>query len=208
MTKYYAIQYAPDGKALPYYLSGDYDPAEWEFSGVEARPLDINTTQAYRLRLSDPAIKELGFDYYDNEPRLVSSRFLEVCRALQVGFKAIPIQITLPSGQAARQDYYIFFAADNISLLDQERSVYTLERVIETGKVMIDAIFPPHPVYSTIEKFACKQIGTAPLFYCIEIMRLVCTETFRERAVESGLKGLQFVPIDEHYGYDLWSDIS
>lgn len=206
MTRYYAIHYAPDGKACPYHLSGEYSPAEWEFDGIEAKPLEIRTTKPYYLYLPKSAVQKLDFDYYDRAPNLVSVRFLEVCKRLNVKFNTVPLNIMSKSGQPVNQLYYIFFAGDNISLLDQDRSAYTVEHVTETGDVMIDRLFPPNPVYNRIDRFSCKQMETPAMFFCIEIMRLVCTESFQKYANEAGLKGLRFVSIDENYVYDPWCD--
>lgn len=95
-------------------------------------------------------VKFLDFDYYDNEPRLVSNRFLEVCDELDVPFKAIPLSIFLKKGSNVAGRYYFFFAGENVGLLNQEQSAYTLEHVVESGEVMANHAFPPYPIYSKI----------------------------------------------------------
>jgi hypothetical protein len=206
MNRYYAIKYAPDGKGCPYLLSGDFTPDDWEFENVEPLPLEIEVMQKYSLKISTSEIKFLDFDYYDNEPRLVSNRFLEVCDELKVLFKAIPLWITLKKGVDIGDEYNFFHAGKNLGLLDLQQSVYTVERMVENGEVMANHAFPSYPIYSRIEKFVTKEDEFPALFFCIEIMRLVCDEAFYQRATEAGLKGLEFVAIDEAYVYDFWDD--
>lgn len=206
MNQYYVIRYVPDGEACPYYLSGNFSPEAWEFENVEPNPLEIEIKKQYSLKISDPEIKFLGFDYYDGEPRLVSARFLKICEELGVSFRAIPFDIKLKKGAVVDETYYIFLAGSNVSLLDVEQSAYTVEHVVETGEVMVDTIFPPNPVYSKIEKFIPKGDTFPALFFCIEIMKLVCNEEFRLHATELDLKGMEFLPIDGSYTYDFWTE--
>lgn len=81
-----------------------------------------------------------------------------------------------------------------------------MELNLETGQPITDKVFPPTPVYEKITKFVAKDIVTPQLFSCIEIMQLVCTETFKREAESLGLKGIKFTPIDERYVYDPWAD--
>lgn len=206
MNRYYVIKYVPDGKGCPYLLSGDFTPDDWEFENVEPNPLEIEVAEKYSLKVTASEIKLLDFDYYDNEPRLVSNRFLEVCCQLGVPFKAIPLRITLKKGMDVGDKYNFFLAGENVGLLNQQQSIYTVERMVENGEVMVNHIFPSYPIYSKIEKFIPREDRFPPLFFCIEIMRLVCDEAFYQRATEAGLKGLEFIAIDENYFYNFWED--
>lgn len=204
MNRYYVINYLPDGNGCPHLLSGDFTPDNWDFENVEAKPFEIEVTKKYSLKVTASEIKFLDFDYYDNEPRLVSNRFLEICNQLGVPFKAIPLQITLKKGGGAVDKYHSFHAGENLGMLDQQQSIYTLECIVQNGEVMANHTFPSCPIYSKIEKFIPREGKFPALFFCIEIMRLICDEEFYQRATEAALKGVEFIATDEAYAFDFW----
>jgi hypothetical protein len=205
MKTYYAIDYAPDDAGCPHYLIGNYTPEEWEFETDEPNPLNLTINERYKLELTDRDVKSLNFDYYGNEPKLVSKKFLELCDELGVKFRAIEIDVKLATKGRPTYIYYIFLPGDSISLLNTEDSEFTVERIVETGEPMTNNRHPSTPIYSRIDRFSVKDIKTPPLFFCVEILQLVCTDEFRARALHLQLNGMSWVPIDESYVYDLWA---
>jgi hypothetical protein len=205
MKRFYVINYEPDGIGSPYYLGGNYDPEEWEFDIDDPNPLDIKVNREHALSVTDPEIKNIDFDFYTPDPTIVSKEFLALCEKQEVAFKAITLDISLAKRKNQGKKYSIFIPATHIALLDIENSVADIEKILETGENKINPIFPPNFVYAKIEKFATKEIQTPPLFQCIEIRQLVCTEEFKAEALSRNLKGLKFVPIDEQFQFDPWA---
>lgn len=91
--------------------------------------------------------------------------------------------------------------------MDREKSEYQVDCVLETRENMMSKLYPDCYVYSWIKKFIPHVGIDEHLFRCVETMELVCSGTFMEKAVESGLLGLRFIPIDENYRYDPWGEI-
>ena len=202
----YTLKYAPDDAGCPHFLSEEPMPEEWEWSSYETRPLDIDISKKYATRITDTDIDTVDFDFYGADAPYVSTRFLALCDALAVRYRAVPIDMTLHDGSRPPKSYAIFLPASHLSIIDTEKSVYELDRVVETGDTMMNQAFPELPVYSKIERFVTKENIEVPhLFQCIEIFSLVCTEAFRQEAIGRGLAGLQFTALDEGYVYDPWA---
>jgi len=204
--QFHTLQYEPNGQDCPYFLSQHSVPEEWEWRNYEVDPYGVTIVANYRSQITDPDVKFIDFDFYGSDAPYVSDRFLAVCDEFSVRYRAVPVEITLRDGTRPEKPYFFFLPADQLSLLDPERSIAEIDRVKETGAQMMDKIFPDVPVYSKIEKFVVKDDVTPHLFQCIEIFSLVCTDEFFKMASERGLRGIKFTPIDEAYVYDPWAD--
>jgi hypothetical protein len=112
--------------------------------------------------------------------------------------------VTLHSGQLSAKDYFIYLPAAHVALLDVEKSTVEIEKIVETGEAMIDKLHPPNLVYARIDHFVPREMTTPELFFCIELIRLVCTEKFKIGATEKNIIGLDFTPVDANFRYDPW----
>ena len=206
-NRLYLLRHAPDDAGCPHFLSEETTPVEWEWGSYEPRPLELAISKQYATRITDTDIDTVDFDFYGTDAPYVSSRFLELCDAFAVRYRAVPIDITLHNGARPPKSYAIFLPASHVSVIDTGKSVYELDRVVESGATMMHRAFPELPVYSRIARFVPKEdIDLPHLFQCIELFSLVCTEAFRQEAIERGLNGLQFTALDENYIYDPWAD--
>lgn len=203
--KLFILQYKPDGGACPHHLSGKNEPSEWEWGNFEPRPHDISITKDYSLIIAEGDAESIDFDFYGSKSKFVSDRFITLCNDYKVNFRPVPIDIRSQRGVRPKKPYFVFLPADHLAILDREQSQAEVELVDGSDEVMMDRVFPDVPVYQKIEKFITKDIEVPHLFQCIEIFSLVCTETFRDEAVERGLQGLAFVALDERYVYDPWA---
>jgi hypothetical protein len=202
----YKIQYLPDGEACPYYLSEKQDPDEWEWGSYEPDALSVNITKKYTTTITDNEVKQIDFDFYGTDSPYVSNPFVKLCEEFSVKFRLIPIDLTLSDGSRPTKSYFVFLSVDHLALLNIEKSESETDVDRETGKTAMSALFPNVPIYNKISKFVAKDLETPHLFNCIEIFSLVCSDTFRNKSREHGLKGLDFIPLDENFVYDPWAD--
>jgi hypothetical protein len=203
--KLYILEYRPDGDGCPYFMAEEGEPGAWEWDNQDPNPFGIRVTSSYALRITDHEIRFIDFDLYGTNLKYVSDQFIEVCDAFDVRFRPVPLDVTFWDGSRPQKKYSVFLPADHLPILDPERSIVEVERVAETGEPMGNRYFPQIPFYKKIEKFVVKDIGLPPLFQCVEINALVCGEEFRVAALNAGLRGLKFVPLDDSYSYDPWA---
>jgi hypothetical protein len=71
MKNYFVLDYKSDGRGCPYFLAGDYSPPEWEFTGDELDPHQVEIREKYSLTLTGQETGKLDFDYYAAEPTVV-----------------------------------------------------------------------------------------------------------------------------------------
>lgn len=201
----YILQYNPNGLGCPHHLSGEYNHAEWEWQTFEARPHDVEIKKTYSLQLTDGDVTSIDFDFYGSAPSYVSDQFVSLCNDYGVDFRTVPLEITYLRGTQPEKSYFVFLPADHLAVVDCEKSVAEVDLDCETGQPAMDPLFPGTPVFRRIEKLVIKDIETPHLFQCVDLFSMVCTETFRAEALKRGLRGLEFIALDENYIYDPWA---
>ncbi|QGZ40048.1 hypothetical protein IP92_05598 [Pseudoduganella flava] len=202
----YILQYEADGLGCPHHLALEMTPPQWEWSAYEPNPMSVPINNTYSAKITDGEIDRIDFDMYGTNTKYVSTAFLDVCKEHDVTFRAIPLDLRLPDGSKPEKDYSIFLPGDIVALLDADKSIAEVERVVETGETMMSVLVPNTPVYSKITKFVAKDIALPHLFLCAEVFSLVCTADFLHTASGRGLRGLKFTPLDDSYIYDPWAD--
>ncbi|MED5609453.1 hypothetical protein VV867_17275 [Pseudomonas sp. JH-2] len=203
---YYFITYAAN-KGNSEHIPMEINHPEWEWNTYEPHPESITIQKDYKIKITDRHIKEFNADFYGTNTYFVSEKFIEACNELNVKYRKIPIEIKFSNGERPPKNYYVFLPAQNLSLLDTERSIFQEEKDIETGRPMINNLFPPTPVYSWIKKFSPLSTKL-DLFRCTETMSLACSERFKNKLEQQQASNITFQPIDEKYRYDPWGEIT
>ncbi|WP_312511701.1 hypothetical protein [Massilia sp.] len=204
----YVLEYEADGHGCPYFIAEEREPSEWEWDSIDPNSAAVPVKKNYSVKITDTEISDMDFDFYGTGTKYVSSLFIDVCNSLLVDFRCIPVEIEYSDGSRPKKDYSIFLPAVHLPLMDLERSNFEVEKVVETGEAMTHRYFPGVPFFSKIDKFTLKDIPIPPLFECVELGRLVCNATFRNRALQVGLRGVNFIGIDESFTYDPWAEWS
>lgn len=204
-AKLYILEYHPDENGCPVHIAQEYEPEEWEWENQDPNPFQVQIARQYSSVIIDGDIRFVDFDFYGLDSRLVSSRFIDVCKTCAVRFRSVPFDIRFSDYSRPEKQYFIFLPADHLPILDAERSVCEVELNVETGMPMMDRFFPDIPIYQKIEKFVVRDFTFPALFQSVELDMLVCTDEFHQHAMNSGLRGLKFVPLDENYVYDPWA---
>lgn len=207
VVKFYMVQYRPGESGCPHFLSGDVNHEEWEWPMYVMDPFSVEVKRDYVYRLSDPSVS-VDFDFYGSQTNFVSEKFLTICDAMGVRYRAIPLRIEIEGVNAVQKKYFIFLPGECVDLLDRSRSEFSEDRDMETGEIAINNLFPGTPMYGWIRRFVVRADCSANLFRCKETMELVCSVEFKLNAERDGLKGLEFIPIDESYRYDPWGEAS
>lgn len=204
---FYLVEYEWRQYGLPAHACGSFNHTdfEWEILNPNSLP-DASIVRTYTFHVADPALTTLDFDFYDPQSPIVTRAFLSVCDQLGVSYRSVPLSVTFVASSAA-QDFFFFLPCQSASLLDREKSDYQEDRIVDTGDVMVDRHFPSNPIYSWIRRFSVKP-SPLHLFHCIELLQLVASESFRKLAIEHGLKGIKFTPLDENFRYDPWGELS
>jgi len=205
-TNYYFIAYAAD-KGSPEHISMEINHPEWEWNTYEPNPDAIRIEKDYAIKITDKNIKEIRLDLYGTNTYFVSDKFINACDELNVKYRKIPIEIILYNGEHIPKNYYILLPAQSLALLDTEKSIFQTEEDIETGKPVINKLFPHTHVYSWIKKFSPIDTNL-DLFRCTETMELACSERFKKALEKRQASNIKFRPVDESYRYDPWGDIS
>lgn len=204
---FFAIEYASGEAGCPPYLSGEFNQTAWEWAPYEQNPESLTINNNYVFSVFDKNIDSADFDFYGLDDYYVSSKFIDICNQLGVRFRPIPMEIIFSENRKALKDYFIFLPAENYALLDTEKSEFKIDLDLATGKPLINGVFGDSYVYSWIKKFVPVDGVGHHLFRCKETMDLFCSRRFKEAAESNDLRGLRFVPIDQHYRYDPWGEI-
>lgn len=187
-------------------MSGFFNVDNFEWKDCEYNPLECEVKKKYKLALTGLNInlKELDFDFYSVSLIYVSKRFLEVCDSLGVKYRAVPIELT-KGDECLKDEFYIFLAAENIAVMDREKSDYTIARNFETGEVSESQVFPGLENVDAINNLVMVENIESHLFVCQETLELFCSDEFRQKA--DSLKGIEFTKIDRGYRYDPWGEL-
>jgi hypothetical protein len=206
-NQYFVLEYDWKKDKLPVRLSGSFNQPEFEWDILNPNSAkQVRVQKSYELKITDKSIKKIEADFYDPDCPIVSERFLSICDELGVSYQKVPLKISFTSKNAAPHDSYLLLLCDSAKLLDREHSEFGEDHIVETGAVMMNKHFPDSPIYSWIRKFKVRSTQHH-LFHCIELIRPVVSQKFKQMAEERNLKGLSFVPVDNGYQYDPWGDM-
>ncbi|KTB95995.1 MULTISPECIES: Imm43 family immunity protein [Pseudomonas] len=203
---FYVIEYKSDNEGCPVFLDG-VENCDWEWTIYDPAPYKFTITKNYEFRIVDKDVEFLELDYSGSPARFVSQQFLNVCDALGAEYRSVPVKVYLANGVETRKDYFYFLSAQWESLLDESKSEYSLELDMESGKPTVNKFYPKANCYNWINKFTTKRNIESDIFWCSELMELVCSQRFVDESVQCDLKGINFVPINEEYRYDPWNEI-
>jgi len=206
LANFFVVQYQGGTQGCPFHLPGGLNQERLEWDLYEKNPFDITIKKEYVYTVTDPDIESIEFDLYGSGTKFVSDKFLDMCVELNVKFRAIPLEIVLNGKRISNKKYFLFIPGDYNALMDVLASDFSEELDVESGGVMMNKIFPSHPIYSKINRFVPKFGITSHFFRCIELMDLVCTREFMSKTHEKKLHGIRFVPIDDTYRFDPWAD--
>ncbi len=170
-------------------------------------PFSVAVEHDYIYQLADSKAS-VDFDFYGSQTNFVSEQFLQVCNAMKVRYREIPLRITYDGKDVGDKRYSIFLPAEHVALLDRSNSEFSEDRDMETGGIAENNLFPGTPMYSWIKRFVPRDDCASTLFRSVEIMELVCNEKFKGEAERVALKGVEFIPIDNNYIYDPWGEVS
>ncbi|WP_157646164.1 hypothetical protein [Burkholderia ubonensis] len=206
-ARFYVVQYRQGEFGCPHFLSGAVNRDEWEWPMYVGDPFSVSVERDYIYQLAD-SNDSVDFYFYGSQTNFVSEQFLQVCDAMKVRYRAISLRITCDGKDVGDKRYSIFLSAEHAALLDRSSSEFLEDRDMESGEIAENNLFPGTPMYSWIKRFVPRDDCTSALFRSVEIMELVCNEKFKGAAERAVLKGVEFIPIDSNYIYDLWGEAS
>ncbi|MBW7983483.1 imm11 family protein [Enterobacillus tribolii] len=198
---YYIIQYSPDDEGVPHFMDKTWTPALPGYDIYTAPPHQNDFAKKYALKAKS---YQLNGDYLLND-NLVSHEFIELCNSLNVNFFYIPTDVQLLRSKVPSKEYYLFFLLDYLSILDQNKSIFTISKDINSGKLNTPEDKGLNKTYyDAIDLFHIKDDVSKHLFFCQEISQPVCSQEFKVKFESLGLKGIEFILIDDNYKYDAW----
>jgi hypothetical protein len=204
--KFYIVEYAGGSSGCPIYLAGE-ENCDWEWETYDPEPDKYVIKNKHIFQCTDLDDVDLDFDYIGSPRRFVSHKFIEMCDLLGVKYRAVPVEVRLANGGKPSKDYFFYLAAEWAALLDEEKSEFSLEKNLTTGEVSVNKFYPGAHCYNWIKKFSVRNGLDRDFFWCSELMEHACSQRFVDESIKKGLKGLNFIPIDEHFMYDPWSEL-
>lgn len=186
-NSYYLIPFDFENlKINPYYYTSplEYDPLSYKFD------------ESYNVKIKR---HDLNADYYLLS-NLGSENFIQLLNELDIKYRSIPLNITLNRNKIPEKKYFLIYIADIVSMLNEDLSTFKLMQDKYSGEIIIENGFKQ---YDEITKFLVnkEKVDGYNLFYCSDINKLVCSKTFKNKFIESGLKGIYFKKIDNTYKY-------
>jgi hypothetical protein len=204
--QFYVVEYAGGSRGCPIYLAGE-ENCEWEWEFYDPEPHKYVIKNKHIFQCADLDDTYLDFDYIGSPRGFVSDKFVEVCEHLGVKYRKVPVEVRLANGEKPSKDYFFYLAAEWAALLDEDRSDFSLERDLYTGNVSINKFYPGAHCYNWIKRFSVRSGLDVDFFWCSELMEHACSQRFVNESLKKGLKGLKFIPIDEHFIYDPWDEL-
>lgn len=200
--QFYVMEYLPDDAGSPYFMDKEWDPELPDYDIFTAPPKPTDFSPLYRLK-SNATQLDGDFLISDN---LVSFNFLKLCEEFLVHSVHIPVNISLLRKKKPEKDYYLFFLLDYVEILDREKSDYTISQDVESGLLNTpESRGLDKTYYDAIDLFIVKKEIKNNLFFCRELSKPVCSNSFKEKFEMFGLKGIDFKSIDENFRYDAWA---
>jgi hypothetical protein len=207
-NEFFVLEYPGGCDTCPPYIPGEYNHSELEWDNFAIDPEKLVINKEYSYSITTSTIERINFDYYGAPDYFVSDRFLTVCTALNVKYRAIPLKIVIHGEAVAEQRYFMFLPGEYRYILDTKESEFSVEIDVDSGKPKHNQAFPQGMVYAWIKHFIPTSDPAPHLFWCAEIMQIVCTREFKSKAEEAKLSCLSFVPMGQSYHYDPWGDLT
>ncbi|PHM73080.1 imm11 family protein [Xenorhabdus kozodoii] len=198
---FFIVKYSPDGVGIPYFMDKEWNPELPSYDIYKKPPSLEELADKYNIKIKS---NQLDGDFFVKD-RLVSLDILNLCKELKINCITVPVTIQLYRNKTPKKQYFLFFLSDYISILDPEKSIFSISRDIYTDKLDtpedkgLDKIY-----YEKIDKFHIKEDISKHLFFCQELSKPVCSNVFKEKFESLNLKGVEFEIIDDNYKYDAW----
>lgn len=198
---FYIIKYYPNGDGIPYFMDKEWVPELPEYDIHKKPPSPNAFVDKYYVKAKS---YKLNGDYL-LEDNLISFDFYKLCEKFNVKCICIPVDIYLMRGKSPEKKYFLFFILSYLSILDKDKSIFSISKSIYDGgsdtpeNKGLDKIY-----YERIDKFHIIDNIEKHLFFCLEIMKPVCSKMFKEEYERLNLNGVEFIPIDKNYTYDAW----
>lgn len=144
-------------------------------------------------------------DYFKSD-YIASDRFVEMCENFGVDFISAIADVTLYKDKRPERIYYFFMPIERVDLLDEENSVFSISKDLETGKLQTRESGLDSTYYDKIDLFVAKKDVGRDLFLCTELKETVCSARFRKSFEDAGMSGIGFKPIDQNFRYDPWAN--
>ncbi|MBQ4775585.1 MULTISPECIES: hypothetical protein [Pectobacterium] len=199
---FFIVEFVPDGKGVPHFFDKDWIPDLPDYSFYDFPPCGDKFSSHYSLKAKT---SNLSGDYFI-EDDLASMDMCVLCDKLNVKFIRIPVEVELYRGRTPNKKYFLFFLKSYLSILDEERSIYSKSTDLKNENFNVsgeDERF----FYDSIELFKVKDSVSENLFFCNELMLPVCSAVFKEECERLGLEGVGFKPLDDNYKYSAWDDL-
>ncbi|WP_165678468.1 imm11 family protein [Metapseudomonas otitidis] len=202
-NNFFVIDYFPDGAGRPYSMDKVWSPELPGYDIYTAPPNLDDFSDRYSVRIKT---FKLDGDYFPDD-NLISGEMFNLVNDLSVRFISFPVAIDIHRGRVPSKAYYLFYLTNYLSLMDGAGSVYTISRDLDSGRLntpedrCLDKVY-----YEKIDFFKTRDDVSDNLFFCKEISKPVCSVFFKEEFEARGLSGVTFIPIDDSYRYDPWSN--
>jgi len=205
-SDFYLVDYAGADMGLPVFISGDYNVDEWEWDEFDPNADKVKITKTYKFKIADKKIKKIGSDFLGFPHNIVSEEFLSLCKERHVRCLAVPVKVMHADDSVPEKKYYIFSPLEAVQLMDSSKSNYGFDKDIKSGDVIYNKYHPAAPAYGWIKRFYNRENVDVSFFLCIELMKWVCSQNFKE-AAEKRLTGFSFMPIDSSFVFDPWGEM-
>ncbi|ELQ6018341.1 hypothetical protein R2225_003389 [Cronobacter sakazakii] len=192
-SKFFVINFKPDGEGLPHYIDKEYTPELPTFNIHDGLPKLNEFRNRYTLKTT---VDNLAGDYYPLDD-LASDEMLSLCSELNVQYFNVPLKIELSHRIGLSKNYNLFYLKKYISIIDKDKSEYEIDDFITDDEKIY---------FSKIDRFVVKEGVNDHLFFCPDIGKPVCSLDFKERFTKQGFVGIDFIAIDSNYKYDEWDN--
>lgn len=198
MKNFYLIS-ASEDLSVPLFFDETWKPALPEFNQVVENPARSMFVDHYELEAD---LDEFNVDIIA-EQYIASEKFIRLCEKYLCSFISIPLVLKLRRKVVQEGVFNFFCILSRHSLLDTEKSEYTLmdERLLRPLEERINR----SPVYDRIDRLVPRFDVFDDLFYCEEVKQLVCSDELRAEYLATGMVGFEFEKIDENFVYASWS---
>lgn len=162
-----------------------------------APPISIN----FRMEITWKRLKKIDLDYFRSETPIVSERFASTCNEMGIDCQLIPLEIVL-NGTAVSEKYFFILLNKFISIVDMKKTPHKRMMKIDGKEHEMNIFFPEIPEYEMLENIVIND-DEKPLFFMSPEIgnKRVCTQTFKDRIENLGVKGIEFKAIDNKFTY-------
>ncbi|MRX40866.1 hypothetical protein GJU43_16375 [Flavobacterium sp. LC2016-23] len=200
---FFVIEYQPNDSGMPHFMDKEWKPELPDYDFFKAPPSSGDFSDHYLAKVK---AYNLDGDYFPDDD-LISSEMLMLVSKLDVKFISVPIKVSLYRDKTPSNKYFLFYLSSYLSIMDEDSSVFTISKDIETGKLNTpDERGLDNTHYEKIDKFKIRSDIKEHLFFCKEISKPVCSLLFKSEFESLKLRGVKFEKIDDNYKYDPWGD--